>query len=296
MRKKISEYLEQGYAVPVTDEEFDKKRNNLWYLPHFPVENAMKPGKIRIVFDAASRSNGMCLNDALLTGPDLLKSLLGVLLRFRIGKIGFIGDIKDMFLRIGISDNDSWSQCFLWRDSPSQREKMYRMKAMIFGASSSPFIAQFIKNLNAERHVDQYPQASAPIIYDHYVDDFLGSEDDELKAAELIQDVIRVHKAGGFEIRNFLCSSADVMKSIPPELQSVSTAANITDGEQRVLGLLWDSNEDCFTFSPNFSKVDAELLNGKRVPTKREVLSVVMSIYDPLGFATPLTVRGRILL
>lgn len=195
-------YLEKKYAVPVTVEELKVSRDNLWYLPHFPVENLMKPGKIRIVFDAAAKSNGMCLNDVLITGPDLLKSLQGVILRFRRGKIGFVGDIKEMFNRIWISEADSWSQCFVYRSSPSEPVETFRMKAMIFGANSSPFIAHYIKNHNAQLHADEYPDASNAIVHDHYVDDFLGSEDDELKAAELIQDVIQVHKPVGskFEI------------------------------------------------------------------------------------------------
>lgn len=53
----------------------------VWYLPHFPVQN--KPGKVRIVFDAAARANGVCFNDALLQGPDLLQTLVSVLFKFR---------------------------------------------------------------------------------------------------------------------------------------------------------------------------------------------------------------------
>lgn len=293
---KIREYISKGYAVPVTEDELKVKRSNLWYLPHFPVMNQMKPGKVRVVFDAAARSNGMCLNDALMSGPDLLKRLFGVLLWFRTGKIGFVADIAEMFHRIEIADEDSWSQCFLYREDPKEIPRTYRMKAMIFGANSSRFIAQYIKNLNAEHHADLYPEACALIIDDHYVDDCLGSQDDECRAAELIQDVIQIHSAGGFTIRNFRCSSSEVMESFPEELRASVTASTIGDCQQRVLGLLWDSESDCFLFSPTLNKIDSELLQGRRVPTKREMLSVVMSVYDPLGFVTPLTIRGRILM
>ncbi|XP_062556821.1 uncharacterized protein LOC134221647 [Armigeres subalbatus] len=213
--EKMQDYIDKGYAVPVSEEDLKISRNNMWYLPHFPVENSMKPGKIRIVFDAAAKSNGMCLNDVLITGPDLLKSLQGVLLRFRRGKIGFVGDVKEMFNRIWISEKDSWSQCFVYRHNPDDIVQTFRMKAMVFGANSSPFIAHYIKNYNAQLHASEYSDASNAIVHDHYVDDFLGSEDDVFKAAELIQDVIQVHKSGGFEIRNFRCSSKKVMKTIP---------------------------------------------------------------------------------
>ena len=51
-----------------------------WYLPHHPVFDDKKPGKIRVVFDAAGTCNGTSLNKVLLTGPDLLNNLVGVLL------------------------------------------------------------------------------------------------------------------------------------------------------------------------------------------------------------------------
>ncbi|GBP84890.1 hypothetical protein EVAR_55850_1 [Eumeta japonica] len=74
----------------------------LWYLPHFAVTHPQKK-KVRLVFDAAARTNGKCLNDALLTGPDLIRSLLGVLVRFRQGR-GVSADIKEMFLRVKIRE------------------------------------------------------------------------------------------------------------------------------------------------------------------------------------------------
>ncbi|GBP93606.1 hypothetical protein EVAR_70275_1 [Eumeta japonica] len=55
----------------------------LWCLPpHFAVTHPQKK-KIRLVFDAAARTNGKCLNDALHTSPNLLRSLFGVFIQFR---------------------------------------------------------------------------------------------------------------------------------------------------------------------------------------------------------------------
>ena len=56
---------------------------------------------------------------------------------------------------------------------------------------------------------------------------------------------------------------------------------------QRALGVLWDISADAFTF-----KVSLE----KRPFTRRGVLSVLNSLYDPLGLAAPVTVRGKLLL
>ncbi|XP_047511676.1 uncharacterized protein LOC125054051 [Pieris napi] len=74
---QIEYLLECGYA----EEALPSSRSGrTWYLPHFAVINPSKP-KPRIILDAAAKTNGISLNDMLLTGPDLLQSLPGVLMR-----------------------------------------------------------------------------------------------------------------------------------------------------------------------------------------------------------------------
>ena len=78
----ISEMLEKGYAEPVVDPE---KVEGAWYIPHFGVRHVDKPGKVRVVFDCAFKVDGISLNDIILQGPDMMNSLLGVLINFRGG-------------------------------------------------------------------------------------------------------------------------------------------------------------------------------------------------------------------
>ncbi|KAK3703268.1 hypothetical protein QZH41_001330 [Actinostola sp. cb2023] len=56
---------------------------------------------------------------------------------------------------------------------------------------------------------------------------------------------------------------------------------------QRSLGVHWNLQNDSFTFKVTIPE---------RPFTRRGVLSVVNSIYDPTGFAVPVTLKGKILL
>ncbi|GBP33500.1 hypothetical protein EVAR_23903_1 [Eumeta japonica] len=56
--------------------------------------------------DAAAKAYGTSLNCNLFTGPDLLQSLPGVLMKFRQHQIAVTADIKKMFLQIEIRKKD----------------------------------------------------------------------------------------------------------------------------------------------------------------------------------------------
>ena len=95
----LSEYIKEGILQDVTNET---SVTNCHYLSHRPViKEDRLTTKIRIVFDASSKYHDKkSLNDILDNGPCLFPYLFDILLRFRIGKIGLIGDIKQAFLQI----------------------------------------------------------------------------------------------------------------------------------------------------------------------------------------------------
>ncbi|CAG7699967.1 unnamed protein product, partial [Allacma fusca] len=88
------------------------------------------------------------------------------------------------------------------------------------------------------------------------------------------------------------------MKSLPPDLRAKNLVELSEEAElstERVLGLLWDAENDCFVFKTNYPKVKEEILKAEKVPTKREMASLVMSVYDPLGLVVHFTIKGRII-
>ncbi|XP_070854775.1 uncharacterized protein [Drosophila suzukii] len=208
---QIKNLLDEGYAKQLSDEEAKKEETRTWYLPVFIAPNPNKPGKIRLVWYAAAKTNGVCLNDFLLSGPDCLNPLIDVLLAFRVGKVAVSGDIAEMFHRINIRQEDMHSQCFLWYDVNRNKINTYVMRAMTFGINCAPFIAHYVRDKNAEVHQQQFPLTLDAIQRAHYVDDFIDSMSDEQKAIEISSQVKEVHSRGGFEIRNWASKSSTVL-------------------------------------------------------------------------------------
>ena len=81
-------YISSGFICKLSEEELKKESKAHWYPPHHPVTSPTKPGKVRIVFDAAAECEGTSLNKNLLTGPDVANNV-GLLKRIPRDTLGF---------------------------------------------------------------------------------------------------------------------------------------------------------------------------------------------------------------
>ena len=68
-----------------------------WYLPHFGEYHPKRPNQVRTVFNSSVEYQGASLNKILLTGPDQMNSLHGVLLRFRLENTAVMCGMEPMF-------------------------------------------------------------------------------------------------------------------------------------------------------------------------------------------------------
>ncbi len=287
----MEEMIDNGDAEQVPQEELMKE--NTWYLPHHGVYHPKKPTKLRVVFDCSSRSGDTCLNDHLLQGPEMMNSLIGVLCKFRSSPIAVTGDIQRMFHQFRVSPKDQDYLRFLWwpGGNTAQQPKTYRMKVHLFGATSSPGCANFGLKKIATENENTFPEASQVIKESFYVDDALCSFDHEEEAIKIVNEVRKVCATGNLRLHKFISNNKNVMKSIPESEHASDITHSTLDQYQlstsSVLGVMWNVVDDIFLF---------DLKMAEKPMTRRSILSIVASIYDPLGFLAPFVLIGKLLL
>ncbi|XP_055633912.1 uncharacterized protein LOC129774229 [Toxorhynchites rutilus septentrionalis] len=165
------------------------------------------------------------------------------------------------------------------------------MNVATFSATCSPCTAQYIKNVNATEHEQDFPAAADAIIRKHYVDDYLDSADSVEQAVRLAQDVCYVHSRGGFHLRKWLSNSKDVLRRVG-ERNPDSEKCLLLDkasSTERVLGMYWRPEQDVFTYTYSVGLEETH-------PTKRQILRAVMSLFDPLGLLSHFLVFGKIII
>ena len=203
-RAAIEDCVAKGYARRLSKEEAAAVSNITWYIPHHAVTNPNKPGKVRVVFDAAAKYNGTSLNDQLLQGPCLTNDLIGVLIRFREEEVAFSADVEGMFYQTSVTPSDTDALRVLWwPGSIEDRPEDYKMLVHIFGAKSSPCCAVKALNKTAQDNEDNYPQEVVQTVRrNFYVDDVLKSVPRTQQAVRLTSDLTKLLKEGTSALRS----------------------------------------------------------------------------------------------
>ena len=289
----MNDMLKKGFAEPVPEKELLLDDGSVWYVAHHGVYHPKK--KLRVVFDCSGEYQGLSLNSQLLQGPDHANSLAGILVRFRKEPVVVGCDIEGMFNQVGVDVEHRNLLRFLWwpNGDLTAEPAEYRMTTHLFGATSSPACAMHALNATADKFEDVYGEEAANFIRkDFYVDDGLTSTPDADTATRLVKDTVSMCKAGGFRLHKFVSNDPEVMKKIPPDdrsknLQNVEIGKEDHPLYEQALGITWNASDDTLHFSVDLPK---------KPPTRRGILSMVSSLYDPLGLLAPFTLKGKCIL
>nr|XP_039272270.1 uncharacterized protein LOC120346573 [Styela clava] len=286
----MAEFIKKGWARKIPAAEFEAPIGKAWYLPHQPVTSEQKPGKVRLVFDAGARYLNTSLNDQLLQGPDMANGLLSVLLRFRMYKYGITADIEAMFLQARVTPRDVDALRFLfWPDGDLTKTPVdHQMLVHCFGNTSSPFCANYCLRRTAEDFGKDFPSDISDNIKDNsYIDDFLLGADSISEGKRIVKQTSELTECGGFHLNKWRSNSEEIISCVP-EKDRAQIQANVNldpNRVERVLGVVWFVIEDCFGFNTKLKTKPA---------TKRGVLAILSSVFDPMGIVSPVILQARL--
>ncbi|XP_058828601.1 uncharacterized protein LOC131688414 [Topomyia yanbarensis] len=284
----MDEYERLGHMKRLNEPIDDCKEH--CYLPHHPVfKLSSTTTKTRVVFDASCKTtSGFSLNDRLLVGPVVQHDLLSLIMRFRIHAIALIADIEKMYRQVLIHPEDQPLQRILWRTNATDPIATYELQTVTYGTASAPYLAT--KTLQQLSHDAGYrfPVAAEPVMDDFYVDDFLSGAAD-VKTAQCIQcEVSSMLDSAGFSLKKWASNSVEVLEGVPEEDRAIQPFFDLQD-EQSVstLGLIWEPKTDTFRFN-------VQLPLPAAVLTKRNVMSYIAQIFDPLGLVGPTVMKAKL--
>jgi hypothetical protein len=290
-RQFMAILLEKGYAEEVPMDELDRSDGKTWYLPHHGVYHPKKQ-KLRIVFDCSAKYRGVSLNDVLLQGPDLTTSLVSVLLKFRQEPVAVMADIEKMFYQVNVSRDDRDCLRFYWWPDGNieSTPTVCRMTVHLFGAISSPSCSTFALQQTVHANRDKFDSMIGDVALNNfYVDDLLCSLPTDEMAIQVVKEVTSLCKKGGFRLTKWVSNSRDVLKNI--EVQDRAKGLTELDFDkfptERALGVLWNVETDNIEFRITPKCCEA---------TRRNILSIVSSVYDPLGIVSPFILPAKILM
>ena len=306
----IKGQLERGIVEEVREPEAPVK-GTVHYLPHHAVVRSDKQTtKVRIVYDASARSTGCSLNDCLHVGMKFDQRILDILLRFRTNPVALAADIEKAFLMVSIAEEDRDALRFLWvnnavDDPPIIR--VLRFTRVVFGVTSSPFLLNATLQHHLNKHHSEHPELVDRLLKSIYVDDVICGAPTSDDGHVLYRDSKDLLRKGGFNLRKFITNDQDLQRRIDDGEGTPDSSQQPTDetytkitlgntqvirpGEQKILGIRWNTSSDRLCF--NFEEIAQQAL--KLEPTKRHLVSVVGRFYDPLGFLSPVVIKFKML-
>lgn len=285
----IDEYVTLGHGKYVPLNCSVNNPVQRYFLPHHCIIRESKlTTKLRIVFDGGMQSStGLSLNDVMLKGPTVQPDLFDIVCRFRIFEFVFTADIEKMYRQIRINPSQAPLQTILWRDNPSEDLKCIELQTVTYGTKAAPYLATRCLNQLAQDNSALFPLGSGALLTQCYVDDILSGSNSRDQLLKLRSELVELLKSAGFRLHKWCFNNASLFSSIDKDVSCQEIV--FKDSSNKVLGLIWDPVKDVFKL------LGPPQLEFQTI-TKRQALSHLAQIFDPLGLVSPIVIVGKVLI
>ncbi|VDO05251.1 unnamed protein product [Haemonchus placei] len=259
-----------------------------YYIPHQAVIKSEKATtKTRIVLDASSKKKGeLSLNDVIHQGPLILPNLCGVLIRSRIGSKIMIADVEKAFHMIHLQETERDAVRFLWLKNTSQPPtpdnlQILRFCRLPFGINASPFLLGISIRYGIEKQSNLDKDFQIQLNDNLYVDNVLLTDDSTQSLLRKCQLSKQIFNNMAMNLRQFITNDDICNQSIQPS--DLSNTNSI-----KILGIPWNHKTDILSITCK--------LKHSSTLTKRKVLQLTHSTFDPLGWLIPLLLKAKLFL
>ncbi|XP_043467276.1 uncharacterized protein LOC122501682 [Leptopilina heterotoma] len=154
-----------------------------------------------------------------------------------------------------------------------------------FGLSPAPFLAIRCLYQLAEDEGDEFPLAREILKNHFYVDNVLTGGETISHTIQMRNELIEIMRRAGFNLRQWASNNEEIIRDIDKDDKCVDFEF---DKEQTVktLGITWDAKNDVIKYTVN--PIESHL-----VKTKRNILSEIAKIFDPLGLLGPVILFAK---
>ncbi|GFU44539.1 uncharacterized protein TNCV_1506531 [Trichonephila clavipes] len=160
---------------------------------------------------------------------------------------------------------------------------------LTYGTTCAPYLAIRTIQQLARDEGEHYPLAASVTIRDIYMDDILTGSSDFQEFQKLQLELISLFKKAGMSLHKWCSNTPEILNSIPKEEQSWDFHCQSSDQKTiKTLGIIWSPQFDYFSFKT--------VVNCRESYTKREVLSIIARLFDPLGFLGPILTKAKLIL
>eukprot|EP00795_Rhopilema_esculentum_P000484 gene484-10160_t len=173
----------------------------------------------------------------------------------------------------------------------------YRFTRVIFGAGPSPYILGATLQKHVLDYIQSYPDTVNALLKETYMDDIQYGGDSLEELVRFKEQATEIMKEGGFTLHKWHSNIASLEstaaeKGRQKEEDDVREQMNQHEelrNTAKILGIQWDKDKDQLQI--NFDSCH----QTDQPVTKRKMLAVINSIFDLLGWISPVTITAKIL-
>lgn len=200
-------------------------------------------------------------------------------------KYAITADISKMYRQILITKNQHKFQRIFWRDDRNKPVDVYELVTVTYGTSCAPYIAtKCLKHL-ASIERDNYPIGSKILSIDFYVDDLLSGANTKEETLLIRNELINLLNTASLQLRKWASNDPSLLYGLDNSQEHSIIEFNCSEN-LKTLGVHWNAVLDTLNYKSNSAQIN--------VATKRNVLSTIASIFDPLGLISPVVVKGKL--